>query len=102
MSELLDHFNRNAGAYAVALGGFVLALLAWLIAVQLQQLRSLQDWEEERHATERQRLALEQARMTIEESELASRLQREQEVHGSRQTMAEATALLHQLKRQFG
>ena len=102
MSELLDHFNRNAGAYAVALGGFVLALLAWLIAVQLQQLRSLQDWEEERHATERQRLALEQARMAIEESDLASRLQREEQVHQSRQDVAEATALLHQLKRQFG
>ena len=102
MSELLDHFNRNAGAYAVALGGFVLALLAWLIAVQLQQLRSLQDWEEERHAMERQRMALEQARMAIEESELASRLEREQEVHMSRQAVAEATALLHQLKRQFG
>ena len=53
MSELLEHFNRNAGAYAVALGGLMLVLLAWLIAVQLQQLRSLQDWEEERHAMER-------------------------------------------------
>ncbi len=102
MSELLDHLNRNAGAYAVVLGGLVLVLLAGLIAVQRQQLRTLQDWEEERRATERQRLALEQARTAVEEAELAARLQREQQVHESRQTVAEATALLHQLKRQFG
>ena len=37
-----------------------------------------------------------------EEAEVATRLQREEQVHQSRQDVAEATALLHQLKRQFG
>lgn len=102
MFAMIDHLNHNAGAYAVVVGGLVLVLLVWSIIVQLQQLRTLQDWEEERQATERQRLALEQARAAIEEAELAERLQREQQVHESRQAVAEATALLHQLKRQFG
>ncbi|KAF0181155.1 MAG: hypothetical protein FD161_461 [Limisphaerales bacterium] len=102
MLSLLDHLNQNAGAYAVGVGGCVLALLAWLLAVQLQQLRALQNWEEERQASERQRLALEQARAAMEEAEVAARLEREQTVHESRQSIAEATALLHQLKRQFG
>jgi len=102
MLAQFDHLNSNAGAYAVLLGIFVLFLLGWLLAVQQQQLRTLQDWEEERRATERQRLALEQARMAVEEAQLAERLQREQQVHESRHAVAEATALLHQLKRQFG
>lgn len=102
MLAQLEHLNSNAGAYAVLMGIFVLFLLGWLLTVQLQQLRTLQDWEEERRATERQRLALEQARMAIEEAQLAERLHREQQVHESRHAVAEATALLHQLKRQFG
>lgn len=101
MFALLDHLNENSGAYAIVVGGLVLALLAWSLAVQLQQLRTLQDWEEERRASEQQRLALDQARAAMEEAELAARLEREQTVHQSRQSIAEATALLHQLKRQF-
>lgn len=99
---LLEHLNENGGAYAVVVGGLVLALLAWSLAVQLKQLRTLQDWEDERRVAERQRLALEQARAAMEEAQLAERLEREQTVHESRQSIAEATALLHQLKRQFG
>ncbi|MFM8468843.1 MAG: hypothetical protein ACKODH_02565 [Limisphaerales bacterium] len=102
MLALLEHLNENAGAYAVVVGGLVLAMLAWSLAVQLQQLRSLQDWEEERRAAERQRAALEQARAAREEAQLAERLEREQTVHQSRESIAEASALLHQLKRQFG
>lgn len=102
MVAQLDHLNQNTGAYAVVLGILVLFMLGWLIAVQQQQLQTLQDWEAERQATERQRLALEQARMAVEEAQLAERLQREQQVHESRHAVAEATALLHQLKRQFG
>lgn len=99
---LLEHLNQNAGTYVIVLGALMLALLAWLLAVQLQQLRTLQDWEEERRAAERQRVALEQARAAMEEAQLAERLEREQTVHQSRQSIAEAAALLHQLKRQFG
>lgn len=102
MFAVLDHLNRNAGACAVVIGGFVLLLLAWLIIVQQQQLRTLQNWEEERQAGERQRQALEHARMAVEEAELVERLEREQQVRKSREDVAEATALLHQLKRQFG
>lgn len=102
MFALLEHLNQNAGAYALVLGALVLAMLAWSLAVQLQQLRTLQDWEEERRAAERQRVALEQARAAMEEAQLAERLEREQTVHHSRESIAEATALLHQLKRQFG
>ena len=99
---LLDHLNENAGAYGICVGGLMLSLLAWSLAVQLQQLRTLQDWEEERRVAERQRLALEQARAAMDEAQLAERIEREQAVHQSRQSIAEATALLHQLKRQFG
>lgn len=102
MFAQLEHLNQNAGAYVIVLGALGLALLLWLLAVQLQQLRALQDWEEERRAAERQRAALEQARAAMEEAQLAERLEREQTVHQSRQSIAEATALLHQLKRQFG
>ena len=40
--------------------------------------------------------------MAVEEAQLVDRLEREQLVHKSREDVAEATALLHQLKRQFG
>jgi predicted Holliday junction resolvase-like endonuclease len=99
---LLDHLNDNAGAYAVVVGGLILSLMAWSLTVQLQQLRTLRDWEEERRAAERQRLALEQARAAMEEAQLTERLEQEKIVHQSRESIAEATALLHQLKRQFG
>ena len=99
---MLEHLNDNAGAYVIILGVMALFLLGWLLSVQQRQLRALEDWEEERQATERQRIALEQARAAMEEAELAARLQREQQVHESRQSVAEASALLHQLKRQFG
>ena len=102
MLAQLDHLNQNTGAYAVVLGILVLAMLGWLIAVQLQQLRALHSWEEERQAGERQRQALEHARMAVEEAQLVDRLEREQQVHKSREDVADATALLHQLKRQFG
>lgn len=102
MFAQLDHLNQNTGAYAVVLGVLVLLMLGWLIVVQMQQLRTLQNWEEERQAGERQRQALEHARMAVEEAQLVDRLEREQLVHKSREDVAEATALLHQLKRQFG
>lgn len=102
MFAQLDHLNQNTGAYAVVLGVLVLVMLGWLIAVQQQQLRTLQNWEEERQAGERQRQALEHARMAVEEAQLVDGLEREQLVHKSREDVAEATALLHQLKRQFG
>ncbi len=102
MFALLDYLNRNAGACAVVIGGFVLVLLAWLILLQQQQLHALQNWEEERQSGEQQRQALEQSRMAIEEAALVDRLEREQRVRKSRGDVAEATALLHQLKRQFG
>ena len=102
MLAILDHLNRNAGACAVVIGALVLALLGWLIILQQQQLRTLLNWEEERQAGERQRQALEHARMAVEEAQLVDRLEREQLVHKSREDVAQATALLHQLKRQFG
>jgi hypothetical protein len=102
MLAQIEHLNSNAGAYGLLLGIIVLFLLGWLLAVQMQQLRTLQDWEEECRAAERQRLALEQARAAMEEAQLAERLEREKTVHQSRQSIADATALLHQLKRQFG
>ena len=102
MFAQLDHLNQNTGAYAVVLGILVLVMLGWLIALQQQQLRTLLNWEEERQAGERQRQALEHARMAVEEAQLVDRLEREQQVHKSREDVAQATALLHQLKRQFG
>ncbi|MBM3830488.1 MAG: hypothetical protein FJ406_08135 [Verrucomicrobia bacterium] len=102
MLALFQHLNQNVGAYALLLGALVLALLTWLLTVQLQQLQALQDWEEERRTAEQQRIALEQARAAMEEAQLAERLKHEQAVHQSRESIAESTALLHQLKRQFG
>ncbi len=102
MFAIVDHLNRNAGALSVVIGGFVLMLLAWMLIVQQQQLRTLLNWEEERQTGERQRQALEHARMALEEAQLVDRLAREQLVHKSREDVAQATALLHQLKRQFG
>jgi len=102
MSAIVDHLNHNAGACAVAIGGLVLVLLAWMIFVQQRQLRTLLNWEEERQAGERQRQALEHARMAVEEAALVDRLEQEKQIHQSREDVAEATALLHQLKRQFG
>ena len=100
MFAIVDHLNRNAGALSVVIGGFVLMLLAWMLIVQQQQLRTLLNWE--RQTGERQRQALEHARMALEEAQLVDRLAREQLVHKSREDVAQATALLHQLKRQFG
>lgn len=102
MFAIVDHLNRNAGVLAVVFGGFVLVLLVWMLIVQQQQLRTLLNWEEERQTGERQRQALEHASMALGEAQLVDRLAREQLVHKSREDLAEATALLHQLKRQFG
>ena len=102
MTELLEHLNANVGVYLILVSAVLAFLLAWQLAVQRQQLSALLAWEEERLANERQRAALEQARTAMEEAEAAARVQREEQIHTSRQSVAEASALLHQLKRQFG
>lgn len=99
---LLEHLNQNTGAYAIVLGAFVLTLLLRLLAVQTQTLQILRNWEADFRAIEQQRLAKEQEQSASEAAQLAERLAREQAVHQSRESMADATALLHQLKRQFG
>lgn len=100
--SLLEQINHNAGAYSILIGALLFALVGWLVAVQLQTLRTLQRWEAEHRAIEQQRLVMEQENSAREAAQMAERLAREQAVHQSRQSVVEATALLQQLKRQFG
>ena len=102
MFALLEHLNQNTGAYVTVLGALVLTLLLRLLAVQTQTLQILRNWEANFRAIEQQRLAKEQEQSASEAAQLGERVAREQAVHQSRESMADATALLHQLKRQFG